>query len=49
MNTAWDGIGGVLWGPWTWALIGLGVHGLYRLASGSVAKRRIPAPTTPPD
>lgn len=31
MNTAWDGIGGVLWAPWTWALVALGVHGLYRL------------------
>jgi hypothetical protein len=30
MNTAWDGIGGVLWAPWTWALVALGVHGLYR-------------------
>jgi hypothetical protein len=37
MNTAWDGIGGVLWAPWTWALIALGVHGLYRIvyAGGS--------------
>ena len=32
MNTAWDGIGGVLWAPWTWALVALGIHGLYRLA-----------------
>lgn len=32
MNTVWDGIGGVLWAPWTWALIALGIHGLYRLA-----------------
>lgn len=32
INTVWDGIGGVLWAPWTWALIGLGIHGLYRFA-----------------
>ena len=31
LNTAWDGIGGVLWAPWTWALIGLGLHGLVRM------------------
>lgn len=31
INTAWDGIGGVLWAPWTWALVALGIHGLYRL------------------
>ena len=34
INTAWDGIGGVLWAPWTWVLVGLGVQGLYRLARG---------------
>ena len=32
MNTVWDGVGGVLWAPWTWALVALGIHGLYRLA-----------------
>jgi hypothetical protein len=31
VSSAWDGIGGVLWAPWTWALVGLGVHGLYRV------------------
>lgn len=31
INTAWDGVGGVLWAPWTWALVALGIHGLYRL------------------
>lgn len=31
INTAWDGIGGVLWAPWSWALAALGVHGVYRL------------------
>ncbi len=33
-DTAWDGVGGVVWAPWTWALVVLGVRGLYRLASG---------------
>lgn len=32
INTAWDGIGGVLWAPWTWVLVVLGVRGLARLA-----------------
>lgn len=32
INTAWDGIGGVLWAPWTWVLVVLGVHGLYRVS-----------------
>jgi hypothetical protein len=32
INTAWDGIGGVLWAPWTWALVALGLHGVYRFA-----------------
>ena len=31
INGVWDGVGGVLWAPWTWALVGLAVHGLYRL------------------
>lgn len=31
IDTAWDGVGGVLWAPWAWALPALGVHGLYRL------------------
>ncbi len=31
INTAWDGIGGVLWAPWTWALVALGIQGLYRI------------------
>lgn len=34
INTAWDGIGGVLWAPWTWVLVALGIHGLYRLTYG---------------
>lgn len=38
-STAWEGIGGVLWAPWTWALIALGIHGLYRLASGGKVAR----------
>jgi hypothetical protein len=32
INTAWDGIGGVLWAPWTWLLVGLGIQGLYRMS-----------------
>ncbi len=40
LNTAWDGVGGVLWAPWTWALIGLGLHGSFRLArAGGLAHR----------
>ena len=38
MNTAWDGIGGVLWAPWTWALVALAVHGIYRLARGDSSR-----------
>lgn len=30
LNTPWDGIGGVLWAPWTWALVALGSRGLCR-------------------
>ncbi|MFC5728614.1 MULTISPECIES: hypothetical protein [Nocardioides] len=29
MNSVWDGVGGVLWAPWTWALVALGIRGLY--------------------
>lgn len=29
--TAWEGVGGVMWGPWTWALVALGMHGMCRL------------------
>lgn len=36
INTAWDGIGGVMWAPWTWVLVALGVHGLGRLASAGI-------------
>lgn len=44
-NTVWDGMGGVLWAPWTWALVGLGLHGLYRCTSGGrVAPGRIDGP-----
>lgn len=39
INTAWDGIGGVLWAPWTWVLVVLGVHGLYRLMYGGRSAR----------
>lgn len=34
ISTAWDGIGGVLWAPWAWALVALGIHGLCRRTSG---------------
>jgi hypothetical protein len=30
VDTAWDGVGGVVWAPWTWALFLLAVHGLLR-------------------
>lgn len=40
INTAWDGIGGVLWAPWTWALIALGVHGLYRIVYTGGSRHR---------
>lgn len=39
INTVWDGIGGVLWAPWTWALVALGIHGLYRLTYGDRIRR----------
>jgi hypothetical protein len=29
-STLWDGVGGVLWAPWTWVLVGLGIQGLHR-------------------
>ena len=48
INTGWDGIGGVLWGPWTWALIALGVHGLYRLAFARATQRRRRLSSSPP-
>lgn len=34
IDTAWDGIGGVLWAPWTWVLVVLGIRGLHRLVAG---------------
>lgn len=36
-NTAWDGIGGVIWAPWTWVLVVLGLRGLGLLV---VSRRR---------
>jgi hypothetical protein len=39
ISTAWDGIGGVVWAPWTWALVALGIHGLYRLVHGAGVRR----------
>lgn len=29
----WDGIGSVLWAPWTWALLLLGLRGLFLLST----------------
>ena len=45
INTVWDGIGGVLWTPWSWALIGLALHGLYAVARGR--RREGPASESP--
>ena len=41
-NTVWEGIGGVVWGPWTWALVLLGLHGAHRIVAGSGALGRAP-------
>lgn len=30
-STYWDGVGGVVWAPWTWVLVILGVAGTVRL------------------
>ena len=35
IDTAWDGIGGVLWAPWTWLLVVLGVRALVHGLRGS--------------
>lgn len=43
VNTAWDGIGGVLWAPWAWMLVALALHGLWlrlRPGRGARAPRR---------
>lgn len=53
LNTAWDGVGGILAAPWTWPLVVLGLTGAVRLARdagrrrrrGSVAVRGRGAPT----
>jgi hypothetical protein len=39
ISTGWDGIGAVMWGPWTWVLVALGIHGLYRLAQAGRTNR----------
>lgn len=39
IGTAWDGIGGVLWAPWAWVLVALGIHGLCRLLAQLVRER----------
>lgn len=31
----WDGVGGVVWAPWTWVLVGLAIRGLFRRSTGS--------------
>ncbi len=38
VSGTWDGVGGVLWAPWTWALVALGVHGVYRLSRGAYSR-----------
>ena len=30
IDTVWDGVGGVLWAPWTWVLVVLGVRAVVR-------------------
>ena len=42
INTVWDGIGGVLWAPWAWVLVALGIQGLYRMASRGLPGRGTP-------
>lgn len=47
INTALDGIGGVLWAPWTWVLVVLGLRGLWvlgRRAFRAGPRRSRPAP-----
>lgn len=29
-NTVWDGVGGVVWAPWTWVMVWLGVLAVVR-------------------
>lgn len=41
MNTVWDGIGGVLWAPWTWVLVTLGIHGLCRIVASRIRESQI--------
>ena len=38
VSTVWDGVGGVVWGPWTWVLVALGLHGLLLLGAGRVRR-----------
>lgn len=39
LSTAWDGIGAVMWGPWTWVLVVLGVQGLHRIVRAGRTSR----------
>jgi hypothetical protein len=38
VSTVWDGVGGVVWAPWTWVLVVLGLHGLLLLGAGRVRR-----------
>lgn len=44
VDTVWDGIGGVLWAPWTWALVVLGLRGLLRLRLRAASLSRASSP-----
>lgn len=36
IDTVWDGVGGVLWAPWTWVLVVLGLRAVLRLLTTTV-------------
>ena len=35
IDTVWDGVGGVLWAPWTWVLVVLGLRAVVRCWSST--------------
>ena len=41
-GTVLDGVGYVVWAPWTWALVALGAHGLYLSAHPPSVEPRSP-------
>jgi hypothetical protein len=47
MNTALDGIGGVVAMPWTWVLVVLGLLGAARLGSQAATRRSLRGPRSP--